>query len=157
MGNSESYSTFKSRLEKLPDNVVVIGSHTQNDNRKEKVLSIFFLPFTLCSRLLLEVIWFPYRYVVVTSWWFILHKVRQQSNCSFGLGFPSKFLFCDIYMYVCMHACMGFKLDEVYIYNCNSKNNDYIINTDVGGLTQILLTLRVYVYRIRRIKKFYAT
>ncbi|KAK9668891.1 hypothetical protein RND81_13G094400 [Saponaria officinalis] len=36
VGNSESFSTFKNRLEKLPDNVVVIGSHTQNDNRKEK-------------------------------------------------------------------------------------------------------------------------
>ncbi|KAJ6875777.1 hypothetical protein NC652_035218 [Populus alba x Populus x berolinensis] len=36
IGNSDSYSTFKSRLEKLPDSVVVIGSHTQNDNRKEK-------------------------------------------------------------------------------------------------------------------------
>ncbi|KAK9278660.1 hypothetical protein L1049_028233 [Liquidambar formosana] len=35
-GNSESYSTFKSRLEKLPDNVIIIGSHTQTDNRKEK-------------------------------------------------------------------------------------------------------------------------
>lgn len=38
VGNSDSYSTFKSRLEKLPDNVVVIGSHTQIDNRKEKVM-----------------------------------------------------------------------------------------------------------------------
>ncbi|KAF8390623.1 hypothetical protein HHK36_025150 [Tetracentron sinense] len=36
VGNSESYSTFKSRLEKLPDNVIIIGSHTQTDNRKEK-------------------------------------------------------------------------------------------------------------------------
>ncbi|GAB4860458.1 hypothetical protein Ancab_035618 [Ancistrocladus abbreviatus] len=36
VGNSESYSTFKSRLENLADNVVVIGSHTQSDNRKEK-------------------------------------------------------------------------------------------------------------------------
>ncbi|XP_057972333.1 uncharacterized protein LOC131160549 isoform X2 [Malania oleifera] len=36
VGNSESYSTFKSRLEKLPDNVVIIGSHTHTDNRKEK-------------------------------------------------------------------------------------------------------------------------
>ncbi|KAL5543937.1 hypothetical protein UlMin_007721 [Ulmus minor] len=35
-GNSDSYSSFKSRLEKLPDNVIVIGSHTQTDNRKEK-------------------------------------------------------------------------------------------------------------------------
>ncbi|CAI0548156.1 unnamed protein product [Linum tenue] len=34
--NSDSYTTFKSRLEKLPDNVIVIGSHTQTDNRKEK-------------------------------------------------------------------------------------------------------------------------
>lgn len=37
VGNSESYTTFKSKLEKLPDNVVVIGSHTHADNRKEKV------------------------------------------------------------------------------------------------------------------------
>ncbi|XP_059644687.1 uncharacterized protein LOC132286377 isoform X2 [Cornus florida] len=36
VGNSESYSTYKSRLEKLPDNVVIIGSHTHTDNRKEK-------------------------------------------------------------------------------------------------------------------------
>ncbi|KAL7191724.1 hypothetical protein ACSBR2_023748 [Camellia fascicularis] len=36
VGNSESYSTFKNRLEKLPDNTVIIGSQTQTDNRKEK-------------------------------------------------------------------------------------------------------------------------
>lgn len=36
VGNSESYSTFKAKLEKLPNNVVVIGSHTHTDNRKEK-------------------------------------------------------------------------------------------------------------------------
>ncbi|XP_051147751.1 uncharacterized protein LOC127262923 isoform X2 [Andrographis paniculata] len=35
-GNTESYNIFKSKLEKLPDNVVVIGSHTQSDSRKEK-------------------------------------------------------------------------------------------------------------------------
>ncbi|XP_075661412.1 uncharacterized protein LOC142631196 isoform X2 [Castanea sativa] len=29
-------STFRSKLDKLPDNVVVIGSHTHTDNRKEK-------------------------------------------------------------------------------------------------------------------------
>jgi len=37
VGNGDSHS-FKSKLENLPDNVVVIGSHTQNDSRKEKVL-----------------------------------------------------------------------------------------------------------------------
>ncbi|XP_047309506.1 uncharacterized protein LOC124912911 [Impatiens glandulifera] len=36
IGISESYSTFKSKLEKLPDNVIIIGSHTQADSRKEK-------------------------------------------------------------------------------------------------------------------------
>ncbi|KAJ7956060.1 AAA-type ATPase family protein [Quillaja saponaria] len=36
VGNGDSYSTFKSRLEKLPDNVVVLGSHTHTDSRKEK-------------------------------------------------------------------------------------------------------------------------
>ncbi|KAK7265565.1 hypothetical protein RJT34_33186 [Clitoria ternatea] len=35
VGNGDPYS-FKSKLEKLPDNVVVIGSHTQTDSRKEK-------------------------------------------------------------------------------------------------------------------------
>ncbi|GMJ05859.1 hypothetical protein like AT4G02480 [Hibiscus trionum] len=35
-GNTDSYSSFKSRLENLPDNVIVIGSHTHSDNRKEK-------------------------------------------------------------------------------------------------------------------------
>ncbi|KAJ7945718.1 AAA-type ATPase family protein [Quillaja saponaria] len=38
VGNGDSYSTFKSRLEKLPDNVVVLGSHTHTDLRKEKSL-----------------------------------------------------------------------------------------------------------------------
>ncbi|XP_052180628.1 uncharacterized protein LOC127793889 [Diospyros lotus] len=36
VGNPESYSTFKSKLENLSDNIIVIGSHTQTDNRKEK-------------------------------------------------------------------------------------------------------------------------
>ncbi|KAL6177620.1 hypothetical protein ACLB2K_049145 [Fragaria x ananassa] len=36
VGNLDSYSTFRGRLAKLPDNVVVIGSHTHTDNRKEK-------------------------------------------------------------------------------------------------------------------------
>ncbi|RWR74546.1 Forkhead-associated FHA domain-containing protein [Cinnamomum micranthum f. kanehirae] len=36
IANSESYPTFRSKLEKLPNNVVVIGSHVQMDGRKEK-------------------------------------------------------------------------------------------------------------------------
>nr|VDD41387.1 unnamed protein product [Brassica oleracea] len=35
-GNTEVYVTLKSKLEKLPENVVVIASQTQLDNRKEK-------------------------------------------------------------------------------------------------------------------------
>ncbi|KAL3812591.1 hypothetical protein ACJIZ3_013859 [Penstemon smallii] len=35
-GNSESYAIFKNKFEKLPDNVVIIGSHSQSDSRKEK-------------------------------------------------------------------------------------------------------------------------
>ncbi|KAK4800433.1 hypothetical protein SAY86_020920 [Trapa natans] len=35
-GNSDAFSAFKSKVEKLPDNIVVIGSHTHTDNRKEK-------------------------------------------------------------------------------------------------------------------------
>lgn len=33
--------SFTSQLEKLPDNVVVIGSHTLTGNRKEKVIISF--------------------------------------------------------------------------------------------------------------------
>ncbi|PHT80530.1 hypothetical protein T459_18582 [Capsicum annuum] len=36
VGNPEAYAAFKIKLEHLPENVVVIASHTQTDNRKEK-------------------------------------------------------------------------------------------------------------------------
>ncbi|XP_011082476.1 uncharacterized protein LOC105165229 isoform X1 [Sesamum indicum] len=36
VGNPEAYAAFKIKLETLPENVVVIASHTQTDNRKEK-------------------------------------------------------------------------------------------------------------------------
>ncbi|KAL7161827.1 hypothetical protein ACSBR2_042322 [Camellia fascicularis] len=36
VGNSELFATFKSKLEKLPDNTVIIGSRTQTDISKEK-------------------------------------------------------------------------------------------------------------------------
>ncbi|XVF72605.1 hypothetical protein PTKIN_Ptkin12aG0134200 [Pterospermum kingtungense] len=35
-GNTDVYTSLKSKVENLPVNVVVIGSHTQMDNRKEK-------------------------------------------------------------------------------------------------------------------------
>ncbi|XP_024021965.1 uncharacterized protein LOC21389436 [Morus notabilis] len=36
VANSDAYTVLKAKLENLPENVVVIGSHTQLDNRKEK-------------------------------------------------------------------------------------------------------------------------
>ncbi|XP_022992485.1 uncharacterized protein LOC111488805 [Cucurbita maxima] len=36
VGHSDAYSILKGRLENLPGNVVVLGSHTHMDNRKEK-------------------------------------------------------------------------------------------------------------------------
>ncbi|XP_065861315.1 uncharacterized protein [Euphorbia lathyris] len=36
VGNQDAYTALRSKLENLPDRVVVIGSHTQMDNRKEK-------------------------------------------------------------------------------------------------------------------------
>lgn len=38
-GNPEAYAALRSKLENLPENVVVIASHAQMDNRKEKVRS----------------------------------------------------------------------------------------------------------------------
>lgn len=39
IGNGDTYSLCRSKLERLPDNVIVIGSQTNGDNRKEKVSS----------------------------------------------------------------------------------------------------------------------
>lgn len=36
-GNPEAYAAFKIKLESLPENIIVIASHTQTDSRKEKV------------------------------------------------------------------------------------------------------------------------
>ncbi|KAJ6404212.1 hypothetical protein OIU84_012402 [Salix udensis] len=36
VGNQDAYTSLKSKLENLPDKVIVMGSHTQIDNRKEK-------------------------------------------------------------------------------------------------------------------------
>lgn len=43
VGNGDAYSVLKSKLENLPSNVVVIGSHTQMDNRKEKVINTLYI------------------------------------------------------------------------------------------------------------------
>ena len=48
-GNTEVYVTLKSKLEKLPENVVVIASQTQLDNRKEKVEILFELYFCMLN------------------------------------------------------------------------------------------------------------
>lgn len=40
VGNSDSYSALKSRLEYLPENLIVIGSQTHSDNRNEKVVTV---------------------------------------------------------------------------------------------------------------------
>ena len=112
VGNSESYSTFKSRLEKLPDNVVVIGSQVQNDNRKEKVLliSFMFLTFYHVPGLLLGCVMFLKSFFFVgTSWWFIFHKVWQQSNCSVGPGFSSKVSFLFFIQFIALNfLCLFF-------------------------------------------------
>lgn len=86
VGNTESYSTFKSRLEKLPDNVVIIGSHTHTDNRKEKVFLFvyhFVLLHTFLKRMNFSIFWkiknkncIPFVPLAVTPWWFALHKIR---------------------------------------------------------------------------------
>lgn len=56
VGNSDCFSTFKARIEKLPDNVIVIGSHTQADNRKEKVTS--FLRYSIFQKMIKKACYF---------------------------------------------------------------------------------------------------
>lgn len=43
MGNSDVYATLKSKLENLPENIVVMASQTQLDSRKEKVGNLISL------------------------------------------------------------------------------------------------------------------
>lgn len=43
IGNPEAYAAFKVKLETLPENIVVIASHTQTDSRKEKVSFSYFV------------------------------------------------------------------------------------------------------------------
>eukprot|EP00268_Persea_americana_P067935 TRINITY_DN93_c0_g1_i9.p1 TRINITY_DN93_c0_g1~~TRINITY_DN93_c0_g1_i9.p1 ORF type:complete len:1066 (-),score=263.43 TRINITY_DN93_c0_g1_i9:375-3227(-) len=56
VGNLDSYATFRNKLEKLPENVVVIGSHTQMDGRKEKLHpgSLLFTKFGCNQTALLD-------------------------------------------------------------------------------------------------------
>lgn len=37
VGNQEAYTVFKAKLDNLPENVVVMASHTQADIRKDRV------------------------------------------------------------------------------------------------------------------------
>ncbi|VVA92562.1 unnamed protein product [Arabis nemorensis] len=60
VGNSDSYSAFKSKLERLPENVIVIGSQTHSDNCKEKSHpgGLFFNKFGGSQTALLDLV-FP--------------------------------------------------------------------------------------------------
>lgn len=49
VGSSDSYTVLKSKLENLPENVVLIGSHTQMDSRKEKVEIYTFDSWIFCN------------------------------------------------------------------------------------------------------------
>lgn len=46
-GNTDVYVNLKNKLEKLPENIVVIASQTQLDSRKEKVGILFYLSFCM--------------------------------------------------------------------------------------------------------------
>jgi len=48
-GNTDVYITLKSKLENLPENIVVIASQTQLDNRKEKVGVLFNISFCMLN------------------------------------------------------------------------------------------------------------
>lgn len=57
-GNQESYTIFKSKLERLPEKVVVIGSHTHTDNRREKVMTVKVLELIMTGNLQ-AILWCP--------------------------------------------------------------------------------------------------
>lgn len=49
LGNFERYAAVKKKLEKLEGSVVVIGSHSVSDSRKEKVISYYLSPNAFLS------------------------------------------------------------------------------------------------------------
>lgn len=42
-GSTDSYATLKNKLELMPQGVLIIGLHSQVDNRKEKVVLSFLI------------------------------------------------------------------------------------------------------------------
>jgi hypothetical protein len=48
-GITESLSSLRSKLESLPSGVLIIGSHTQMDSRKEKVHTVFLRKIQICA------------------------------------------------------------------------------------------------------------
>lgn len=90
-GSTESYTVLKGKLENLPENVVIIGSHTQMDNRKEKVSSYLFFSVSL-----FEILWYQFNHLCsvcclvnfcvgifvfpVSSWWSFIYEVWKQPD-----------------------------------------------------------------------------
>jgi hypothetical protein len=92
VGNQDAYTSLKSKLENLPEKVIVMGSHTQIDNRKEKVIlwQIFwYLYLYICYLILLSlsISWqyiFTFSmtcYVTVPCWWSSIYEVWRQPHC----------------------------------------------------------------------------
>lgn len=63
VGSSDSYTVLKIKLENLPKNVVIIGSHTQMDSRKEKVRNSLFFSVGLFI-----IVWYKFYCLKIRIW-----------------------------------------------------------------------------------------
>lgn len=93
----DSSSSCKGELESMPAGILVIGSHIQMDNRKEKVIFTCFISLNILpilgSIVYSDVLLFVYYLIdfAVASWWPFVYKIWEQPNGTSGLCFSGKF------------------------------------------------------------------
>lgn len=92
VASQDAVQVFRGKLENLPANVVIIGSHIQMDSRKEKVSIQLFSPpmFTLkyLSGLAGHIINNLAFSFSVAFQWASVNKVYRQSHCFVRPGVP---------------------------------------------------------------------
>ena len=85
-GITESLSSLRSKLESLPSGVLIIGSHTQMDSRKEKVRALFLRNYIFdCEGLKF---WW-YCFILVPACLLEYNRTRINftlQNCEFFVG-----------------------------------------------------------------------
>ncbi|PHU15993.1 hypothetical protein BC332_17198 [Capsicum chinense] len=84
-GNSVSYSMYKSWLEKIPDNIVIIGFHIHSDDHKEEVLSQIGLECNELDTLCIKDHNFSVRSAEKVDGWALSHHLMRNTQADVDL------------------------------------------------------------------------